>query len=213
MAVPGLQLFGGDLVVDDLVDAGADFGHFLVVTVVVRPLHRLRCELRGISGEQLVADALADVGPSVFHQVFVHKATGLQGGEVDQPALLPAGLEGVEPLRVDRMVVADVNRRWCALEDKQFFCSAGKVRNALHRGGACANDANPLVGKTIERSARRVAARVLVVPTAGVEGVAAKGVDPGDTGELWTVQRAGAHGNELGAHLVAAVCLDDPAAC
>ena len=61
------------------------------------------------------------------------------------------------------------------------------------------------------RRAGRVAAGVVVVPAAGVEAVAGEGLDARDAGQLRPVQRTGAHGDEPGADLVAAVGADDPA--
>ena len=88
-----------------------------------------------------------------------------------------------------------------------------QVRDALHRGRAGADDADPLVGELVHRRAgSRVAAGVVVVPPAGVEGVAAERArSRGCPGSFGAVQRAGAHAHELGGQLVAAVGRDDPA--
>src|SRR6185436_6833873 len=58
--------------------------------------------------------------------------------------------------------------------------------------------------------ARRVAARVGVVPAAGVEGVASEAVDAGDARELRAAQRAGRAHHELRRHAVAPVRADHP---
>ena len=78
-------------------------------------------------------------------------------------------------------------------------------------GGAGADDGDALVGELVHRRARRVAAGVVVVPAAGVERVALEVLDARDARQLGHVQRAGAHAEELGGELVAAVGADDPA--
>ena len=109
------------------------------------------------------------------------------------------------------LVVADVDRRRRALEHEQIAGGAGEVGDALHRRCAGADDPDPLVGEADHRRTLRVAAGVVVVPPAGVEAVPGERLDPRDAGQLRTVQRAGAHRQVLGAHLVAAVGADDPA--
>ena len=90
---------------------------------------------------------------------------------------LPARLERREPVGVDRVVVADVDRRRRALEHEQLAGVAGEVRDALHRGRAGADDADALVGELRHRRALGVAAGVVVVPPARVEGVAGERLD------------------------------------
>ncbi len=209
LAVPGLERLGDVRVGDDLVDAPTDLLHLLVVAVVVGPQQTFGAEVA--VGDRPVADALGDVGPAVHHQVGVGEPAGLQGGEVHQPLVLPARLEGGEPLGVDRLVVADVDRRRRALEHEQVAGGTGEVGDALHRRGAGADDPDPLVGEADHRRAGGVAAGVGVVPAAGVEAVAGERLDARDAGQLRAVQRAGAHGEVLGPHLVAAVGADDPA--
>ena len=54
-------------------------------------------------------------------------AAGLVGGEVLQPALLPAGRRDAgEPFRIDRRVGAHVDRRGRALEDVELPCRPGR---------------------------------------------------------------------------------------
>ena len=84
------------------------------------------------------------------------------------------------------------------------------MRDALHGGGAGADDADDLVGEAGEVALRR-AARVGVVPAAGVERVALERLDAGDARELGTVEGAVRHDHEAGAHAIAAVGGDDPA--
>src|SRR3546814_5079710 len=74
-------------------------------------------------------------------------------------------------------------------------------------------DAHPLVGEPLERRTRGVAPRVVVVPPAGVERVAGEALDAGDARELRHVERARAHGHELGRERVASDGGDQPAGC
>ncbi len=213
LAVPGLERLGRGGVAHDGLDPRPDLGHLVVVAVLVGAPHGLRAQLVALAdaGDDAVTDALGDVGPAVLHEVLVGEATGLQGGEVHQPPGLPTGLEVVEPVRVDGLVVADVDRRRGALEHVELTRGPRQVRDALHRGGAGADDADALVGELLHERTAGVAAGVVVVPPAGVEGVPAEALDAGDAGQLRPVQRPGPDGDELGADLVAAVGADDPA--
>ena len=211
LPVPRLEALGRVRVLDDRVDPGPDLLHLLEVGVLVGRHHPLGGELVRRELHDLAADAAGQVGPAVHHQVFLGHAAGLVGGEVLQPPLLPARrVDGGEPLRVDRVVVAHVDRRRRALEDVELLARRGEVGDALHRRGAGADDADPLVGQLVHRRPDRVAAGVVVVPAAGVEGVALEVLEAGDAGELRHVQRPGAHGEELRRELVAAVGADDP---
>ena len=145
LAVPRLQRLGGGLVVYDGIYPGSDLFHLLVVAVVVRLGHALGREVA--IGQHPIPDALRDVGPSVFHQVFVGETAGLQRGEVDQPFLLPTRLEVGKPFRIGVLIVADVDGRRRALKHEQFACAGGEMRNALDGGRACADNADSFVGQ------------------------------------------------------------------
>ena len=80
--------------------------------------------------------------------------------------------------------------RW---KTNSSFGVAAERRDALHRSGAGADDADPLVGQVRHRRALVGATGVVVVPPAGVEAVAAERVDAGDARQLRPVQRTGAH--------------------
>ena len=84
------------------------------------------------------------------------------------------------------------------------------MRDALHRRGAGPDDADPLVGQAGHQAARRVASGVLVVPAAGVERMALKGLDSRDARQFRPVEGTRAHSDELRPHLVAAIRADDP---
>ena len=198
---------------DDALDPGADLVHLLVVALAEGPHEQLAIQLvAGLAGgPQPAADALGDVGPAVLDEVLVRSDTGLHAGEVEEPVPLPAGFERGEPLRVDLLVVADVDRRRRPLEHVQLAGAAGEVGDALHGGGPRADDADPLVGQAVHGRTGGIATGVAVVPPARVEGVAGERLDAGDAGQLGRAQRAGAHGHEAGAQLVAPVGADDPA--
>ena len=150
LPVPGFQRRRRDRVLDDGVDPRADLAHLLVVGQrgQFSPLLRgyrttqlFRCLSRGDTRQ-----ITEDIGPSVMHQVLVGVAAGLVGGEVFQPAQLPAGGGDLgEPVGIDRLVGAHVDGGGGALEDEEFLGRLGQVRDALHGGGAGADDADPLV--------------------------------------------------------------------
>src|ERR1700758_1649812 len=82
----------------------------------------------------------------------------------------------------------------------------GEVRDALDRGGTGTDDADSLTGQVLQ-----LFAGVAIVPAAGMERLLTKGPDPRDAGELGLGLIPVGHGDELGPHLVTAVCPDDPA--
>ena len=82
------------------------------------------------------------------------------------------GSSVLDPVGIGRAVGAHVDRRRRALEHVEVPRAGAEMRDALHGGGAGADDADALVGELVERRTRRVAAGVVVVPAAGVEAVA-----------------------------------------
>src|SRR5271154_1262649 len=125
--------------------------------------------------------------------------------------LLPARLQGLHPLGVSRPVAANVDRRRRALEHVQMLRVPAQVRHALHGSRAGADNGDALVGELVQISVG-IAARVAVVPAAGVESMAFVALDAGNAGQLRPVQRPVGHDDEARAHAVAAVGRDDPAA-
>src|SRR5512143_450487 len=102
---------------------------------------------------------------------------------------LPARLEGPEPCRVGRPVVALVDRGRRALEDVELPGPLAEMRDALHRGRAGADDADGLVGEP-GQPARRVAAGIVEIPAGGVEAVPLKALDPRNTRQLRPAEQA-----------------------
>ena len=213
LPVPGLQLLGGLAVLHDRRGPRADLLHLFEVGILVGGQHLLRRALAGRQLGDLLADAPRQVGPAVHHQVDLGVAAGLVGGEVLQPALLPAGRRDPrEPLRIDRRVGAHVDRGRGALHDQQLLAGPRQVRHRLHAGRPGADDRHALVGQLLHQPALRVAAGIVIVPAAGVEGVALEGLDAGNAGQLGHVQRPGAQADEAGGEDIAAVGRDHPAA-
>ena len=210
LAVPRLQRLGHHRVLHDLLHPGADLLHLVEVGQFDRGGQALRAgvALPVAHPDQQVAD---DVGPAVAHQVLRLGDAADQVVEVVHPPLLPAGLQRRRPLRVGGPVVAHVDAARRALEHVEVLCRRAEVGHALHRGGAGADDADHLVRQPVQ-PARAVAAGVLVVPPAGVERVAGVALDAGDARQLGPVQRPVGHHQEAGAHAVATVGGDDPAA-
>ena len=110
LAVPGLERRGRCWVVDHAIDALADLGHLLVVAVLIRPLDRFWIQRRTRIRHDPITDPHCDIRPSVVDQVNGSEAARLKRGEVEQPLVLPPRLQGPKPLRVDGLVVANVNR-------------------------------------------------------------------------------------------------------
>ena len=85
------------------------------------------------------------------------------------------------------------------------------MRHDLHRGGARADDPHRLVTEPIE-PAFGAAAGIIIVPAAGVEGVARERLDAGNAGQFRAMQRAVRHHHEARADRIAAIGRDGPAA-
>ncbi len=61
-----------------------------------------------------------------------------------------------------------------------------EVGNTLHSSGAGTNNADALVFEFIEPTLGGTTG-VVIIPTAGVEGVAFKVINAGNTRQLWTI--------------------------
>ncbi len=211
LAVPGLEALGGGGVSHDLVDARADLFHLLEVGVFEGAQHALGRELLGRERQDLAAHPARDVGPTVLREVFFGEHPRLDGGEVFEPALLPARLcHPGEPLGIGRTVVTDVDRRRRALHDVELLTGARELGDALHRGRAGPDHRDALVAQLLHRRAGRLTAGVRIVPAAGVERMAAELLDTGNARELRHVERPGSHRNELRREGVAAVGANGP---
>src|SRR6516165_2693578 len=86
-----------------------------------------------------------------------------------------------------------------------------EIGNALHRGRAGADYRNLLVAKLGEIPGR-IAASIVVVPAAGMEGVAFVSVDSRDTWKLGPIERPVRHHDEPRAHRIVAIGCDNPSA-
>jgi hypothetical protein len=67
------------------------------------------------------------------------------------------------------------------LKDVKVFCRLTHMRHALNRSRTRTNNCNPLVGEFMQVAAR-IAAGLVVVPTAGMKSVAFEFFDAGDPG-------------------------------
>ena len=186
LVVPWLERRCGIGILDDGVDPGPDLFHLLEVS----QLHQLCGVIHHFAGFHLLArqqkDVADDVRPAVLHQVFLGEPPGHQGVEVVHPVLLPAGLKVLSPLRVRRTVVANIDGRRCALEDEQLLGGLAQMRHALNGRGTGANDRDALVLQAGQAPVR-IATRVGVIPTAGMEAVALETLDAGNTWQLRSV--------------------------
>ena len=156
-------------------------------------------------------DQLADdVGPAVHDEVLLGEAPEVSSVKFSirsrcQPGSRAAAHEG----SVGRFARTSMDEgvRW---KTKSSPAEAATWGTHLDRRGTRSDDADALVGQAAQ-PAVRVAARVRVVPSAGVEGVTPERLDARDAGELGPVERAVAHHEEPGRHPVASVGQDGPA--
>ena len=88
--------------------------------------------------------------------------------------------------------------------------SRAEVGNALHRSRARADNGDAFIGQPAE-IALRVAAGIVVVPAAGVEGMTLEASDAGDAGQLGPVERPVGHGHKLSPDGVTPVGMNNPA--
>src|SRR5271154_4435031 len=182
LAVPWLQRVGGPLVLDELVDARANLVHLFEVGNFRKAsdlFHRQRGVL--VSSQEQAAEVADDVGPSVADQVDIRGQARHESVEIFHAMLLPARLQRLHPLGVSRPVAANVDRRRRALEHVQMLRVPAQVRHALHGSRAGADNGDALVGELVQISVG-IAARVAVVPAAGVESVALVTLDAGNAG-------------------------------
>ena len=89
-------------------------------------------------------------------------------------------------------------------------CGFGQLGHALDGGGAGADDGHPFVRQPL-KIAVRAAAGVVVIPTAGVEAVAGKGLKARDARQLGPAQEAVAHHHVARPDRIAAGGVDRPA--
>ena len=85
-----------------------------------------------------------------------------------------------------------------------------QMGHALNGGCAGTDDPDPLALQT-RQATHGITACIVIVPAAGMEGVALEGLNPGNAWQLGPVQRAIGHDHEPGLHGIAAVGPDDPA--
>ena len=210
LVVPGLQRVGRHLVLHDLVDACANPLHLLIVGELDQRLRVLDLLARALLAARQQQDVADQICPAVVDHVLVEFLAGDDGGEIVDARLLPAGPEARRPCGIGRPVVAHVDGRGRALEDEQVFRARAQMRHALHGGGARADDADDLVGEA-RHVPRGIAARIAIVPAAGVKAVALERVDARYAWQFRPMQQAAGDHDETCAKNVAAIGRNDPA--
>ena len=203
LAIPGLELLGGLRIVDHVVDAGSQRLHDLEVVLFESGGLLRRCRLA-------LGVGTPDFRPFVADQILLGMLAADDRGEAGLALGLPAGLEGLPPLGVGEAVVPHAHRGRGPLEDVDLLGGAGELGHHLHRRGAGADDAHPLVGQGVHRLGGAAAGEV-VVPTGGVKGPALEVLDALDGGQLGLVQDAAGCDQKLGGELVATGGGDVPA--
>lgn len=76
-------------------------------------------------------------------------------------------LEAPGPRLIGRSIPADIDQRWCALENVDLLCPFAQVTDDSASSGACPDDADMLVFEFVQTS-RRINAGVVKVPPRGV---------------------------------------------
>ncbi len=181
LSIPGLECFCCGFVFDDILCTGSDLLHFLEIGNFHRHLLFFGGHFLVIARRQYGLQIAKNVGPAVAHQIFLLIASGGDDVEIIHALLVPARFEIARPCRVGRCVAAGIDRGGRALEHIQLFGGRAQVGNALYRCRAGADDTDAFVGQFIE-AAFAAAAGIVIVPSAGVEGVAFECVDTWDSG-------------------------------
>ncbi|CAI8410290.1 MAG: Uncharacterised protein [Hyphomonas sp. TMED17] len=90
--------------------------------------------------------------------------------KIVKPDLLPARFgNAFEPVLIDRGIVADVDRRRCALDHKQLLGRHGKFWNALHAGSTGADNRDGFVGELFHARPFRATTGILIIPATGMK--------------------------------------------
>src|SRR3546814_7560980 len=88
--------------------------------------------------------------------------------KIFHPLALPPRRLARKPGLIRGTVVANIDRRRCALDDIELLDMFGEFGDNLHRGGAGADHCHPLVGK-LGQSARRRSAGIVIIPARRME--------------------------------------------
>src|SRR5271154_1204115 len=211
LPIPGLERLGRLGVGYGLIDTRANLVHLDEVGKLGLQGLVLRLFFGGVFTQRETDRQVAEnLRPAVVHQVDLDRGADDHVVEVLAPASLPAGLEGLYPFRIGGFVAPHIHRRWRTLEDIKLLRVRADVRYGLDRCGAGADQSDTLVGQLCQ-AAVVVPACIIVIPPAGVEGVAFEALDAGNGRQLRPVERTGARDHEPRPHRVVAVGRDDPA--
>ena len=200
-----LQRLGGCLVPDDAFDPLAGSCHLQHFGTLERGW--IDCLARLIRRGQHM---LGDIRPAVVDQVKFPVAAGHDRREIGHTLALPAVLERTSPLGIRGAIGAHVDRCRRALEYIEMPGGLRQVGNRLNGGRAGSDDADSLVRQP-RHSAPFIAARVPVVPTAGVKGVSAEALDARNAGQTRSLNEAARADDEARRDSVVAVGRRDPA--
>src|SRR5438552_16176655 len=125
---------------------------------------------------------------------------------------LPAGLEGLYPFWISRLVAALIHGRRRALEHVELLRVLAQMRHALNRGGPGPDDAYAFVVQFVQAPGG-IASGVVVVPTTRVEGMSLERLDSRDRGQLGPVQRPTRHDHKARLEDIVPLSRDRPAPC
>ena len=210
LSVPGLQRLGRSRIFHDLVHPGPHLIHFPEVGQFGEFRELLRRQVSVALLRRNMQQVPDNVRPPILHEIDGRKTAGDERVEILHPLFLPARLQRFHPFRIGRPVATIVHRRRRALEHVEMLCPAGEVRHALYGGCACADNADHLVAELIE-AAGTIPAGIIIVPAAGMERMTRKRLDPRNTRQFRTVQRAVGHDHILRRETVAAIGVNLPA--
>ena len=200
LAIIGFERFCRVAILDQLVDAGADRFHFAEISQlhflfklhvthgfvgqiffralavkIARP-QRQQCPSSDPEfGGCLVAHGSEQqpegFRPSVINKILLNRHTGHERFEIAAAGVVPAGFLRRQPIRVGGLIVTQVNRRWRALKHIKLRRRCPQMRHALNGRGTGADNGDALVFEPVQ-TAIRMAARIAIIPAAGVKCVA-----------------------------------------
>ena len=210
----GLSAGGGVRVRDDVVDARPDLLHLLVVALLVRALERVEVEhlavRRRCASTRSRMRCAMSVQPSLTRSSSAKPPVWSVAKLTSHSRCQPGPSVANQSASISWLLRSSIDDgvRW-----NTNSSPASRPSGGMHCTAVAPVPMIPTRwSRELGHRARRVAAGVRVVPAAGVEAVAGERLDARDAGQLRPVQRAGAHRDEPGPELVAAVGADRPSA-
>ena len=210
LSIPGLERFRSFRVGDGCGHARPNLIHLLVVGNLRHDRHTFVGQVRILLTRKQLGEFLEQAGPLVANEVFLNRNPGQNGAEVVVAVVLPAGLQRPDPFRVGRFVAALIHRGRRALEYVELFGVLAQMRHGLDRGGSGANDTHALIFEFVH-AAGGITAGVVIVPTAGVKGMAFELFDAGNRRQLGPVQGSARHDHKARSEDIVAIGGNRPA--